>query len=35
MFIELFSKGNSMGPIKIDNGGSYAHAQDSNACNFC
>ena len=28
-------KGNSMGPIKIHNGGNYAHAQDSNAYNFC
>ena len=24
-----------MGPIKINNGGNYAHAQDSNAYNFC
>ena len=24
-----------MGPIKIHNGGNYAHAQDSNAYNFC
>ena len=23
-----------MGPIKIHNGGNYAHAQDSNAYNF-
>ena len=28
-------KGNSMGPIKVHNGGNYAHAQDSNAYNFC
>ena len=28
-------KGNSMGPIKIHNGGNYGHAQDSNAYNFC
>ena len=25
----------SMGPIKIHNGGHYAHVQDSNAYNFC
>ena len=24
-----------MGPIKIHNGRNYAHAQDSNAYNFC
>ena len=24
-----------MGPIKTHNGGNYAHAQDSNAYNFC
>ena len=30
-----FLKGNSMGQIKIHNGGNYAHAQDSNAYNFC
>ena len=30
-----FLKGNSMGPIKIHNGGNYAYAQDSNAYNFC
>ena len=24
-----------MGPIKIHRGGNYAHAQDSNAYNFC
>ena len=24
-----------MGPIKIHNGGNYAHAQDYNAYNFC
>ena len=24
-----------MGPKKIHNGGNYAHAQDSNAYNFC
>ena len=28
-----FLKGNNMGPIKIHNGGNYAHAQDSNAYN--
>ena len=26
-----FLTGNSMGPIKIHNGGNYAHAQDFNA----
>ena len=26
-----FLKGNSMGPIKIQNGGNYAHEKDSNA----
>ena len=31
MFIGQFLKGNSMGPIKIHNGGNYAHAQNSNA----
>ena len=35
MFIGQFLKGNSMGPIKIHNGGNYAHEQDSNAYNFC
>ena len=35
MFIGQFLKGNSMGPIKIHNGRNYAHAQDSNAYNFC
>ena len=35
MFIGQFLKGNSMGPIKIHNGGNYAHAQDSaDAYNF-
>ena len=34
-FIGQFLKGNSMGPIKINNGGKYAHAQDPNAYNFC
>ena len=34
-FIGQFLKGNNMGPIKIHNGGNYAHAQDSNAYNFC
>ena len=34
LFIEQFLKGNSMGPIKINNGGNQGHAQDSNACNF-
>ena len=28
-FIGQFLKGNIMGPIKIYNGGNYAHAQDS------
>ena len=32
--IGQFLKGSSMGPIKIHNGGNYAHAQDSNAYNF-
>ena len=27
--------GNNMEQIKIHNGGYYAHAQTSNACNFC
>ena len=35
MFIGQFLKGNSMGPIKIHDGRKYAHAQDSNAYNFC
>ena len=30
-FIRQFLKGNSMGPIKIHNGGNYAHAQDYKA----
>ena len=34
-FIGQFLKGNSMGPIKIHNGGNYVHAQDSIAYNFC
>ena len=34
-FIGQFLQGNSMGPIKIHNGGNYAHAQDSNDYNFC
>ena len=34
-FIGQFLKGNSMGLIKIHNGGNYAHAQDYNAYNFC
>ena len=34
-FIGQFFKGNSMGPIKIHNGGNCAHAQDSNAYNLC
>ena len=34
-FIGQFLKVNSMGPIKIQNGGNYAHVQDSNAYNFC
>ena len=29
MFIGQFLKGNSMGPINIQNGGNYANAQDS------
>ena len=29
-FIGQFLKGNRMGPIRIHNGGNYAHAQDSN-----
>ena len=33
MSIRQFLKGNSMGPIKIHNGGNYAHTQDSNAYN--
>ena len=33
--IGQFLKGNSMGSIKIRNGGNYAHAQDCNAYNFC
>ena len=28
-------KGNNMAQIKIHNGGYYAHAQTSNAYNFC
>ena len=35
MFIGQFLKGNKIAPIKIHNGGNYAHAQDSNAYNFC
>ena len=31
MFLGQFLQGNSMGPIKIHNGGNYAHAQDSDA----
>ena len=35
-FIGQFLKGNnSTGPIKMHNGGNYAHAQDYNAYNFC
>ena len=34
MFIGQFLKGNSMGPIKIHDGGKYEHMQDSNAYNF-
>ena len=34
-FVGQFLKGNSMEPIKIQNGRNYAHAQDSNAYNFC
>ena len=30
-----YLKGNSMAQIKIYNGGCYAHAQTSNAYNFC
>ena len=33
-FIGQFLKGNSMGSIKVQNGGNYAHALDSNAYNF-
>ena len=33
--IGQFLKGKSMGPIIIYNVGNYAHAQDSNAYNFC
>ena len=33
--IGQFLKGNSMEPIKIHKGGNYAHAQYSNAYNFC
>ena len=31
MFIRRFLQGNKIAPIKIDNGGNYAHAQDSYA----
>ena len=31
MFSGQFLKGNSIGPIKIHNGGNYAHAEDSDA----
>ena len=34
-FIRQFFNGNSMGPINIHNGGNSAHAQGSNAYNFC
>ena len=34
-FIGQFLNGNSMGPIKIRNGGNYAHAQDCDAYIFC
>ena len=30
-----YLKGNNMAQIKIHNGGYYAHAQTSNAYNFC
>ena len=33
--IKIQLKGNSMGPIKIHNGGNYAHGHDSDAYNFC
>ena len=35
MFMGQYLKGNNMAPIKIHNGASYAHAQNSNAYNFC
>ena len=34
-FIGQYLKGNSMRQIIIHNGGNYAHAQNSNAFNFC
>ena len=34
-FIGQFLKGVTMRPIKIHNSGNYAHAQESNAYNFC
>ena len=33
--MEQYLKGNNMAQIKNQNGGCYAHAQTSNACNFC
>ena len=30
-----YLRGNNMAQIKIHNGGYYAHAQTSNAYNFC
>ena len=33
--MEQHLKGNNMPPIKNHNGGYYAHAQTSNAYNFC
>ena len=35
MLIGQFLKGDKIAPIKIDNGGNYADAQDSNAYSFC
>ena len=32
--MEQYLKGNNMAQIKNQNGGCYAHAQTSNACNF-
>ena len=35
MFIGQYLKGNNMAQIKTHNGACYAHAQTSNAYNFC
>ena len=35
MFMGQYLKGNNMAQIKINNGACYAHAQTSNAYNFC